>query len=676
MAVQILINSEDKTKYVAWESLRIKNVLTTKVDSCSFTIRNYGNRIYVPVVGREVIIYDNATKVFAGHIVRRTQKFSWFKVVEYECECVDYSRLLSKRLVSNIYENMTINAIIQHLIDHFSIGGFTTNNVSCTTEIEYIAFNYQPLDKCLEELAKLVNYDYYVDYDKDIHFRASDSVSAPYDITETNGKCDLNTLVIRQDNSQVRNTIIVRGGDYESSRFTADIECNGTDYVYPLPYKFSEFRATLTGQVMNVGIDFSGDPNYYDALHNKSEKVIKFREARTPSNGSLLRVSGLPILPLIIKLEAPEKVSAMLSAEGVAGDYEFLVVDSTLENKQAARDRANAEITAYGDTLCEGEFETEEAGLRAGQTININVPSLGIDSNYIINKVDSRMFSETGMKYTISLISTKSKDMIGLLQQILLNQTKQIKVRENEIIDLINSYYETLNISESVSSLISHNPQTETIALTEAYCNRELNFDVRFVLGPYSPPTNTQVTEDSYSETNYNGGQYINGASGYNASGQSFTASANGVSLKCKFYLAKGGATGLPTGNAYAKLYSHSGTYGTSSVPNVLLATSDALDVSTLTGSYQLITFNFTGDNQCSLILGTYYCITFEFSGGDANNVVRVGYDSSSPTHSGNLVRRTVAGVWGALSTYDTVFYVYAETTGYRQFILDGSPLA
>lgn len=159
---------------------------------------------------------------------------------------------------------------------------------------------------------------------------------------------------------------------------------------------------------------------------------------------------------------------------------------------------------------------------------------------------------------------------------------------------------------------------------------------------------------DSYSESNQDSNWGIASVTP-TARGQTLTAIAGNLS-SCKFYLKKYGS---PTGNAVAKLYTHSGTYGTSGVPTgAALATSDNFDVSTLTTSYQLIKFTFTGAQQYTLVNGTYYCIAIEYGGGDGSNYVLLGGDISSPTHSGNSFRY-VAPNWIASTTNDMCFYVY-----------------
>ena len=137
------------------------------------------------------------------------------------------------------------------------------------------------------------------------------------------------------------------------------------------------------------------------------------------------------------------------------------------------------------------------------------------------------------------------------------------------------------------------------------------------------------------------------------ARGQSFAATA-GVLSRARFYLRKVLA---PTGTAVAKLYAHSGTFGTSSVPTgSALATSKTFDVSQLeTTNYAMVDFEF--DDRFSLVAATNYVIVIEYSGGDASNYVQVGGDSSAPSHGGNAAVFT--GTWAAQSGVDLVFYVY-----------------
>lgn len=144
------------------------------------------------------------------------------------------------------------------------------------------------------------------------------------------------------------------------------------------------------------------------------------------------------------------------------------------------------------------------------------------------------------------------------------------------------------------------------------------------------------------------------------AVGQSFTNTNEIILDSAKFSLRKSGS---PTGSMYAKLYAHSGVYGTSSVgTGTVLATSDAIDPSTLTTSFALITFSFSGANRILLSASTYYCIECYYDGGSSLNGLSIGL--STPTgHSGNAFdyQTYAAPNWRSSSSDDANFYVYGE---------------
>jgi len=173
---------------------------------------------------------------------------------------------------------------------------------------------------------------------------------------------------------------------------------------------------------------------------------------------------------------------------------------------------------------------------------------------------------------------------------------------------------------------------------------------------------------DSYSEANQDTQYNMYGAS-IIGTGQTFNASAGDV-YQVKWYLKKSGS---PTGNAVAKLYAHTGTFGSTGVPTgAALATSENLDVSTLTTSFALVPLTFT--TGYTLVAGTKYVITLEYSGGDASNYVAWGYDNSSPTHEGNGVGDAGSG-WIAVNA-EGCFYLYVVSKIARDTITADNVLA
>lgn len=458
MALLVTINGTDRTDKIAKDSLKIENILTRKRDTCKFQITSHAGDTYAPSLGQEVIVTLDGTRVFGGIIIDREQKASTYNLFNWLVTCDDYTRLLDRRLIPNAYENMTVDAIIADIASNYMPTGFTITNVDCPITVKYVRFNYVPVSKALEQLAELVGYDFYIDYSKDVHFFKPDNNLAAIDIEDNNNSHYYDSLVIRTDNSQIRNSIVVRGGQYLGLSFTGESEADGTDYIFPLPYKFSDFRATLTGDPLSLGVDYLDDPNNYDALYNFNEKVLRFKPEDIPTAGSVLRYSGLPYLPVIVKVSSQEAISTLSSTEGGDGISEYLIVDKSINSKEGARQRALAEIQIYATTISEGEFLTETTGLKAGQKIRINSTSRGIDQYFIINKVTLTQFGTNSFIYEVSLISTKSFDFIDVMTRLLLAETKKIEIGEDETVDILHSFNDGFGFSDAVDATTSSGP--------------------------------------------------------------------------------------------------------------------------------------------------------------------------------------------------------------------------
>ncbi len=163
--------------------------------------------------------------------------------------------------------------------------------------------------------------------------------------------------------------------------------------------------------------------------------------------------------------------------------------------------------------------------------------------------------------------------------------------------------------------------------------------------------------EDSYSETNADATLTLYSGAKVEV-GQTLNPIVTGSLETAKFVLSKFGA---PTGNVTAVLYAHTGTFGTTGTPTgAALATSDTLDVSTLTTSGVLTTLTFTAANRVTLTAGTKYTISIAYAGGDASNYLVIGTDTSSPSHAGNSYYND--GSYHADATTDVPFYVNASS--------------
>jgi hypothetical protein len=133
--------------------------------------------------------------------------------------------------------------------------------------------------------------------------------------------------------------------------------------------------------------------------------------------------------------------------------------------------------------------------------------------------------------------------------------------------------------------------------------------------------------------------------------------------MACKVYLRK---VGSPAGTLTARLYAHSGTYGTSSLPveaSMIEESTTSLDLATgMTASYTLYSFDFAGTTQ--LTADTHYCIAIMVKSEtllNDSNYVLVGTDSTTPTHSGNCALYESNKWIISHLVSDMIFYVYGK---------------
>ncbi len=175
------------------------------------------------------------------------------------------------------------------------------------------------------------------------------------------------------------------------------------------------------------------------------------------------------------------------------------------------------------------------------------------------------------------------------------------------------------------------------------------------------PDPNNPVVVDKYltTDSGSNGIFTMYGAKyGKIGIAQSFTGDG-GTLNSVKFYVYS--KNGSPTGDVVGKIYAHSGTYGTSSVPTGdALAVSSAIDASSLS-ALGWATFTFTGTNKITLTNGTKYCVAIEYSGGNSSNNFTIRYKYSTSTHKGNESNKNYGGSYSADATLDTCFYVYKD---------------
>ena len=490
--ITLQVNAVDKTNQIDWQSLEKTEVLTKEPDSLRFSLRNYGAKTFRPQLDDEVTLFDGATKIFGG-IVIDTHDIIVGNLKYFAVNCKDFTQTLDRQLVAKTYTGDTADTIIADIIAIFTTGGFTGANVVAPIVVEKIIFNYMTVSQALSKLATVLgNYDWYVDYDKDIHFFEDATISSPFNLTDTSANYVWNSLVVEENIHQLRNHIIIRGGDIEGDNVTNIQIADGVQRVFFVGYSLSlsslliekALSATpTTFVVQTVGKDGVDNPASFDCLYNPNDGLIIFPDGSKPASNDRIKSSGLPIFPLIA-----EKIDVV--SQGIHGDYQYLIVDKTIKSRDAASQRADAELTKYSTTAQHSSFKTYTDGLRTGQTINIGSIIRNFSQDFRIERIITTLHTPTTFQYEVSALASEDVTMVDVLNRLMVtNVNEEIAVAENEVVDRLFSAFETINLGEAFviakSGDALHFPQTETIVLSEVDILQPIDYATIFVYAPY-----------------------------------------------------------------------------------------------------------------------------------------------------------------------------------------------
>ena len=440
MSTTLTIDGVDKASLVDWKSVRREQVLTREADKLSFLIKKFNGQTYKPVVGDEVVLTVGAIKEFGGYIVELQEDVE--ARVEYiKCICKDYTHELDRQLVSKTYEAMTVNDIIADLITTFATG-ITDTNVDCATVIDSVTFNYLPISQCLQRLTDIVEgYDWYIDYDKDIHFFLSEAVASTFDLTDTSGNYVYNSLSLREDTHQLRNEVIVRGGLLTSDTLRTEyLSGDGTKSVFPLATKFANLPVVeISSVAKTVGIE-NLDVAGFDCYWNYNEKSLKFTVA--PASGtSNITVTEYPQYPLILQKRNEVSVTTY-------GLFQTVIVDKNIRDLETAGLRADVELLKYSEPEKTADFLTYTSGLMTGQTINIQSTIRGINQDYKIQSIRSTLKTPNTDELTheVSCITAEDLGINDILARLLIkNPSDQIQIQADEFVERIRQFRDSLD---------------------------------------------------------------------------------------------------------------------------------------------------------------------------------------------------------------------------------------
>lgn len=434
----VTIDDIDRTADILHRTIKVSDIVNDQNNTCSLSLVDLSSN-GIPATDDEIIItLNDGTILFGGYV--QTVKTSYLPngFVRADLSCIDYAYLLDRNLVHHTYEDMTDKEIIEDIVATYCQGsGITTNNVVEGVTIDQISFNYIQPSQALRRISKLTGRNWFIDYEKDIHYFPLATNAAPFNITDNT--TTVTGLKISKDASQVKNRVYVRGGTQLSDPTFYEEKGDGVKRTFVLPDKPHNVTVKVNGVTKTLGLK-NIDTTGYDWYLNFNEKYVEQDAAGVVlATTDTLRVDYEYDVPILVAVEDTASIIAN-------GQKEFAIFDKTISTTTAARDRASAELTDYANDVVEGEFRTWTPGFISGQYISINSTRHGVNASYLVQSVTAVAEGAGLYYYDIKIASAKTIGVILFLIQLLEANRNLVELDDQEAVD------ELLSITDSLLS--------------------------------------------------------------------------------------------------------------------------------------------------------------------------------------------------------------------------------
>ena len=440
-----------------WQDIQLTQVLTKEVSKLQFNIKIYGSRfLNIPKLGDRVDMYvdGNAYHYFGGTVTEVEITNLGGKLLVAAVTATDWSFKMDTKLVAKTYAGIDPADIVKDIVNNYTDGTYTTNNVDHGNFlIPSIKFNYEPVTKCIQKLATLIGWDWNVDANKDVHFFLVESNPAPFSIDDTTGNLEWPTLDWDQDLTNMKNSVYVIGANYKKTytvSTTPDVYTSvaGT-LVYPLAYTYDRatMTVTLSGVSQTVGIDQSTPDANCQVQYNDKGRFIRF--IANPGVGNSIKIYGDALIPILAHASDPAAIA-------IYGEIQDSIVDKQITSVTEAQLRATAEIDMYGHAVNTLKFTTLQAGLFAGMQITFNSPTFqaiyGTSSlSLTIRRITAVGYSPYQLEYQVECYGSDQVSFVDIMSLLLQQENSQNPVDDSTIVETIESYLESITVSEAVS---------------------------------------------------------------------------------------------------------------------------------------------------------------------------------------------------------------------------------
>lgn len=463
--VQIFSGGTEITEVVDWRSIDLNLVLTKEVSTLAFDILiTPASTPFIPVIGAIINLYeiqdDGLTAhVFGGTVTERELVVDGGIQARYTITVTDWGYALDAKMIAKTYTNEDPADIVRDIIANYA-SGFTVGNVhTAGYTIPSIKFNYQPPSKCIQKIATLIGWDWFIDADKDLHFFRGDvdngagaGAVAPFNLDDTSGNLEWPTIDLDENTQNMKNSVFVIGSTYKKTYDAGSAidvypsHAGQTTYPLVYPYDKSTLTVTLDGTTQTVGVYGQDDPGSFNVLYSNASGGPAFVLFTTdPGDGHTIKIFGDAEVPILGYANDADSIATF-------GEFQDTIVDRQITTVAEAQQRALAEVIQFGAPIDDLKFSTLKKGLMIGQTITLSSNLLGINVTLIIKRIQGLGYSPTQLEYQVEAIGAGANkvsfvDLMGVLLEQEINQNS---VDDSTILQVLVRITESLAVTDSI----------------------------------------------------------------------------------------------------------------------------------------------------------------------------------------------------------------------------------
>lgn len=382
----VLMGGVDVTASVDMGSLSVKDTGGAELETASFGMRTPPSPS-APYEWKELQVFvdyetSQQQSVFAGHVTRAVSEFSAGGLeIVHQIKAEGYKTFFSRsRPFSDYWKEQTVETIIGELLTSGEITGFTVQATATTVPYWTIDLD-ESVAQNIERLCKEYDWRWRVSWDKVVIVGPEGDDIAPFGISEGSTAdyfllFPAESVSFEKDGAAISNAVVLKGGTAAGEN-TDTFAGDGSTTVFSLAVHpiSSVISIKVDGAIYSWGTMGYHSCAERDVLVHFEGGYIEFCDP--PAGGTVITVNytysfnyTYTDFETASRIYYQQTLWELVDAPWISEDATAALYLSSL-----------FALRGYSPSRISVEFR--RAGLRAGQTILVDFPSLGLSATYL-----------------------------------------------------------------------------------------------------------------------------------------------------------------------------------------------------------------------------------------------------------------------------------------------------